>query len=509
MNGRPAALRGIALVLLALSSLLGAPAASVAAPHIEVRKVLDTTALGDPYVFDVDPGGKVLVLTRDNIRDAGTGSNLFGEALRHPAWLAFAGDKLQVISEGALFVVDGGKPRKLLDVPLKRRIFVPDGERTFISGVTAAGKPMLYVYKESSGHKALLELDVPIDAMALARGALFFSAGPRIYTLREGGPAKLLAYLPNFSHIPSLAIDDRNSVLYFSDGDHLYAVRGDDFVFVRRGVGGMLRWRNGSLYVLSWRDHLLLRMDGLAEALAAAGTLVPLEDPCRPPVLSLYCEAEEKRAQLKVVTMLEGSTDSGDTAARNELGAYAAEQKKALERIGAGLAQEAAAGAQAVLWGAGLEPKAIRATESIATTGKGVGLTLWNGSGIRIGPDSKAVLDACGPSDECRLTLEKGLLYFEPYKPPAEGMAVPPPREYVITTGAATLRFGQARLALYASGGTTAVVVLEGRVKAVTSAGESVILASGETIEVKRGARPGAPGRAEMDRLNKWWEEIR
>jgi hypothetical protein len=500
---------GIAFALLAATLLFGMPAASFAASRIEVRKVLDAASLGDPVAFDVDPGGKVFVLTRDNVFDAGSGKRLFGEPLPDPAWLGFAGDRLQLVSDGALFVVDGGKPRRLLEVPLERRVFASDADRSFIGGVTPSGKPLLFIRKEGAGHKPLLELDAPIDAMALGGDALFFAVGPGIYTLREGGPARLLAHLPGFPHIPSLAVDDRNGVLYFSDGDHLYAVRGKEVGVVRRGVGGMLRWRNGGLYILSRRDHALLRMDGLPEALASAGTLVPLEDPCRPPVLSLYCEAEEKRSLLKALAALEDAIDPGDAASRDELAAGMAEQKAPYGKARSAIEKAAAAGDLAVLWGGGSAPRTVRAGEPIATEGSGAGLSLWDGSGIRIGADSRLVVDACGPSGECRQTLGKGLLYFEPYTPPVEGMAVPPPRDYVIVAGALTLRFGAARLALFASADRTALVVLEGRVRAVTAGGDAVIVADGETLDVGRGERPGSPSPAELERLNPWWREIR
>jgi hypothetical protein len=501
--------RGIfACVLLGLSVLLATPVGASAA-KIEVRKMLDTSILGDPFVFDVDPAGAVLVLTGENIYDAGAERFLFGEPLKNPGWLAFAGGKLQFLSNDALFVVDGGMPRKLLDVPLKSRVFAPDGERTYIGGITTAGKPELFLYKEGMGHKALLELDAPIDAMVLARGKLFFSVGPRIYVLGEGGPARLFAHLPGFSHIPSIAVDDRNGLLYFSDGDNIYAVRGGDFVVVRRGVGGMLRCREGDLYVLSWRDHSLFRMSGLSEAFTSAGALIPLEDPCKGPVLTLYCGAEQKRAVLKTLAVLEGSIAPGDAAARDELGAYMARQKKEYERIVAALEKEAAAGEKGVLWGGGVEPKPIGTNATIATGGFGVGLTLWDGSGIRVGPESKTVVGDCGPSRECRETLEKGLLYFEAGKPPVEGMAGPAPREFIIDTEALTLRFGQARIAVFASADRTSVVVIEGRAKATMSGGESVIVASGETLEARRGERPGVPAPADMERLNKWWEGIR
>jgi len=497
------------LCFIALSFFLATTGGAFSATGSDAQRMLDTTTLGDLFAYDVDQGGAVLVLTRDNIYDASAGNFLFGEPLKNPRGLAFAGGKLQFLANGGLFVVDGRMPRKLLDVPLKNEVFASDAERTFISGITSSGKPVLFIYKEGLGHKPLLELDAPIDAMAFARGVLFFSTGPRIYALREDGPAKLFAHLPGFPHIPFIAVDDRHGPLYFSDGHNIYAVRGGDFAVVRTGLGGMLRCREGDLYVLSRRDHALFRMSGLSEAFSADDTHVPLEDSCKTPALPLYCGAEEKRAVLKSLAELEGTVEPGDAAARDELAAYMATQKKEYERIMAALEKEAATGAKGVLWGGGLEPKTIGANTSIATEGKGVGLTLWDGSGIRVGPESKAVVGDCGPSRECRLTLEKGLLYFEAGEPPVEGMSGPAPREFVIATDALGLRFGSARLAVFASGDQTAVVVLEGRMKAVPPQGESVIAASGETFEAQRGERPGVPVPAEMGRLNKWWEEIR
>jgi hypothetical protein len=51
--------------------------------------------------------------------------------------------------------------------------------------------------------------------------------------------------------------------------------------------------------------------------------------------------------------------------------------------------------------------------------------------------------------------------------------------------------------------------VAEGRVKAVTPRGETVIVAAGETFEAAKGEPTGAPAAADMKRLNPWWESIR
>lgn len=501
---------GVACALLALATILATPAAALS-PRVEVHKALDTAVLGDPYVFDVGPDGAVLVLTGDNIFDAGTEGPLFGEPLKDPAWLAFAGKNLQFLVDDALYVVDGRGPRKLLDVPLKSRVFASDGERTFLAGISPDGKPLLFLFKESAGHKALLELDAPVDAMALARGELFFSVGPRIYALREGGPARPFAVLPGFSRIPSIAVDDARGLLYFSDGDDIYAVRGGSFVVVRRGLGGMLRCRAGDLYILSWREHALFRMSGLSEALLSAGALAPWKDPCEDPVIGLYCRAERERATLRVAVEI---SVSGGTANRadnsGEMAAYIAARKKELDRIGTALAKEAAAGAEGVLWGGDAEPKAIGVNASVATGKRGAAVALWDGSDLRVGPDSKAALGECRPSGTCRQSLESGLLYFASQGPPGDGIGIRRPCGFEISTRALTFGFESARLAVFASGDTTAVLVLEGRVRAASPAGgESVILAAGEMLEARRGEPPGTPRVAETERINRWWEKIR
>jgi ferric-dicitrate binding protein FerR (iron transport regulator) len=186
-----------------------------------------------------------------------------------------------------------------------------------------------------------------------------------------------------------------------------------------------------------------------------------------------------------------------------------AEEKKELVRIMAGLEKEAEAGSGGIRWGGGMEPKTIRPND-VFTTGKdGIGVTLWDGSEIRVGPDSKAVVGDCGPGRECRQTLENGLLYFESGRPPVEGMAIPAIRGVVIATEALSVSFPSARLVVFASGGSAVVAVLEGRVKAVTSRGETAIIAPGETFEARKGEPSGDPRPAEMEKLNKWWEVIR
>lgn len=505
MSGIPGNIRYLVCTLLTLAILL-APVRGMAA-KVEVRMLLDTSPLGDTYVYDVDPAGAVLVMTRDNIYDAGGREYLFGEPLKKPGWLTFAGGKLLFMANGGLFAVNGKMPAKLLDVPLTNRIFAADGERTFIAGVTSDGKPLLFLFKEGLGYKPLLTLDIPIGAMTLARGTLFFSMGKRIYTLREDGQARLLADLPDIPAITSLVVDENTGILYFSDGDNLYAMRGNDFVVVRHGLGGMLRWRGGDLYLLSWRDHALFRLRGLAEAFSSSETLVPLKDPCLDSVMSLFCRAEEKRALLKSLAQVEKMTPVEEVATRAELAGAMFEQKAEQGRVMSDLEKQATAGTVGICWGGGREPQTVSPGTRVTTATKGVGVTLWNGSEFRIGPDSTMFFNECPPEGQCRQTLERGLLHVATQNIEPAGNASP--GTVSLATEAMTFSFGAGRFVFFASGGQTAIVVLEGRVEGGTPKGEKVAIAAGETLEVRQGEALGVPKPAEMKRLNRWWEKIR
>jgi hypothetical protein len=504
MNGIPRNIRHVGCILLTLAIVLATVRG--AAAKVEVRMLLDTSPLGDTYVYDVDPAGGVLVLTRDNIYDAGGREYLFGEPLKKPGWLTFAGGKLLFMANGGLFAVAGKMPAKLLDVPLTKRMAAGDGERIYIAGVTAEGKPLLFLFKEGVGYKPLLELDTPVDAMALARGTLFFSAGKRIYTLREDGEARLFAHLPGMPAITSLSVDESAGILYFSDDENLYAVRGNDFVVVRHGLGGMLRWRGGDLYVLSRRDHALFRLRGLAEAFSSPETLVPLKDPCLDSVMSLFCRAEEKRALLKTLAQVEEVTPVEDVATRAELAGAVFEHKAELDRVNSDLEKQVAAGVVGIRWGGGQEPQPVTSGTRITTAGKGVGVSLWNGSELRVGPETTALFNDCLPAGHCRQTLERGLLHIETLTLPNQENA---PASFSLSTGAMNLSFSAAQFAVYAAGGETAIVVMAGRVDGVTPKGEKVTIAAGETLELKRDEMPGVARPAEMQRLNRWWEKIR
>lgn len=509
LRPRPVASALFASALFA-SALATQAAVAAAAPRVEVHKLADTASVGEVFDFDVDAGGAVLLLTRDNICDAGSRECLFGAPLEDPAWVSLAGGKLRLIARGALFAAEGGSLRKLVDVPLKSPVAAADGERVFVAGITPEGRSVLFLHKGGQGHKPLLELDVPVAAMTIRRGALLFTAGPGIFGLKENGKAALLARLPAFRFIPSIAADDETGTIYFSDGESTFAMLGNAFVVVRQGMGGVLRFRNGNLYILSFRDRALFRLSGLSRALLQPGAVARLPDPCPPPVLSLYCESDRIRANLKALSALSRAGKDADPAAASELAAAAAEQKKELATVMAAMAKQAAGGTAGIAWGGGGDPGAVGAGAQVAAGSAGQGVTLWDGTEVRLGPHSTAAVEDCRPGGECRLSLKKGLLHVRtPDARAEEGAGQGAPRRFAVSTDTMTLGFESGEVTLHSDGETATVVVIEGRVKATSPGGGSATLVSGEMLEARRGAPLGTSAAAAMDRLNRWWEKVR
>ncbi|GAB4371050.1 MAG: hypothetical protein Kow00128_18580 [Deltaproteobacteria bacterium] len=502
---------GAACTALALLAMIApaVPARSAAASaRVTVRRVADFPALGSAFAFDVAPDGAALILSEDNILDAGTGAPLFGEPLRHPSWISLAGGKLAFLTNGSLFVLSGTTPKKRVDVPLRSPVLASDGERIFAAGVTPGGRSVLFLIREEAGHRPLLELDAPVDAMEIVGKTLFFSSGPTLFALREGGNAAPVARLPGIPAIVSMAADPGNGVLYFSDGEDLFALCKGRFALVRRGMGGALRHRGGALYLLSWTRRALFRIEGLSAALSDPDSVSPLRDPCGEPDVALFCRAERERAERSARARLaKAYRDAGDPGTAEAL--LAPDGEEEARRTAEALAKRAEAGVPAMSWGGGRDPKAVGPGAEISGGKEGAGLALWEGSRVLVGPDSAAVLEECAPGKECRLTLVRGVLHFEGGRPAADGTAIPGLSGYTIDAGGLRFSFRDATLVLSAAGDSTVAVVLSGRLAAAAPGGPSAVLAAGEMIEIPKGSEPGPPRPVDLARLNRWWEEIR
>lgn len=503
--------RRLRLALAIAAALTGAGARASPPPaaptRLAVERLLDTRPLGAPLAFDVREDGGALLVAGGEVVDAATGRPWLASSVARPGWIDVSGGAPRLLAAGGLYALDGRRPRLLVEAALAGGLLAVDGPRTWVSGVNGEGRALLLLHEEGKGHRPVLEVEAPIDALAAGGGALFFASGRSIWTLREGQPARRLLRLPGLERVVSLALDARRGVLYLSDGEATYALRGDGLVIVHRALGGMLRLRGDDLWVLSWRSGTLSRLRGLGPLLATPGAAAPWKDPCLGPVVGLQCRALAERALLEAI---------GDPAEAGEripgadvasLARVVEARQTVLAALEADLAREAAAGAVGVAWTADADPSPVGAVP-LATGGRGAVVTLWNGRELRLGAATALDADGCRPGAACRLGLRRGLLYLAPALPsavPAPGVHTP---GLLVAAGDVAVALDGAEAALFASEGTVAVLVLQGRARLRGAGPGDVAVSAGEVLEVQRGEPTGAPVAVEAARISRWWEKV-
>lgn len=504
----PPAIRGAAAIALLVAVAAPLTAGGAGRPRVEVQRLLDTGPLGDSFAFDVRPDGSVILVDGDQVVDGATRRPLLAAPLPQIAWVESGDGEPRLLAGEGLYALSGGTPRLLVEAPLAARVLAVDGVRTYVAGVDRDGRALLFVHEEGKGHRPLLELDEPVDAMVAGRGVLFFSSGQAIWVLRPGQPARRLARLPGLSRVVSLALDPGRATLYFSDGEATYALRGSSFALVHPGLGGMLRWRGDDLHVLSWQDRALFRMRGLGTAMATPGVVASWKDPCLAPVVEKYCQAMAERTLLDAIGDPPGDGPVGTAGVDVAwLARVAAARRESLASIDAALAREAARGVVGVVWTRDGQPRTVGAGAKVETGGRGAILTLWNGSEVQIGPDSRIVLKECRSAGTCRLALERGLLHAQERKAAS-------PEEHSSTGGMSVSAAGLdvsidgAEISVFAGKDLSALLVLAGQARAHRPGEATQVVSTREMLEWRPGQPPAPPTATDADRVSRWWEDV-
>ncbi len=502
----------LALATAALTSAL-AGAGTLAAPppaapaRLTVERLLDTRPLGAPVAFDVREDGGALLIAGGEVVDGATGRPWLAAPVARPGWIDVSGGAPRLLAAGGLYALDGRSPRLLAEAALAGGLLAVDGPRTWITGVDGEGRAILYLHEEAKGHRPVLETEAPIDALAAGGGALFFASGRSIWTVREGQPARRLLRLPGLDRVVSLALDVRRGLLYLSDGEATYALRGDGLVMIHRSLGGTLRFRGDDLWVLSWRAGSLSRLRGLGPMLATPGGVRPWKDPCLAPVVGLHCRALAERALLEAIgdpAEAGGRIPGADVAS---LARVVESRRASLAGLEAELAREAAAGAVGVAWTADADPNPVGAAP-LATGARGAFVTLWNGRELRLGGATALGAGGCRPGAPCRLELRRGLLHLGSERPTGHLASGRRPPELLVAAGDAVLVLDGAEAALFASEGSVDVLVLEGRVRLRRAGADELAASAGELLELRRGELPGLPVAVDAAHINRWWEKV-
>jgi hypothetical protein len=181
--------------------------------------------------------------------------------------------------DGLLFVVrdkelvyldSNGDINTLFELPSLGMRITAGSDRMYLFEPHGLNGSALYAYFKGRAYQKILESPGPIEAVAESRERVLFSTGEAIYGFALGAPLQLLLVAPGKTKIRSIAIDQERSILYFSTATAIYALHRERVIPITREIGGLLKWHQGSLYVLSVAESVLLRLVGLPAVVTGA-----------------------------------------------------------------------------------------------------------------------------------------------------------------------------------------------------------------------------------------------
>lgn len=220
--------------------------------------------LGELKNFDVTGSGAIILLTNNNLFDAGAKRFIVSKedpCLRN---LCCASDgTLFAVSGNTLECLSGGAFENLTILPSAGMQIADGGKgRIYLFGGETEPNRALYMIEEGKGYIKICEMPKKILALVASQDTVYFSVANDIYEIKFGGKFKLICRIPG-PEISSLAIDNNTSVIYFTAGKALYGLSKDKITFVGENFGEILRFSNGALYVLKPSAGTLIRITGL------------------------------------------------------------------------------------------------------------------------------------------------------------------------------------------------------------------------------------------------------
>ena len=271
----------LAVAVIVVLALAGEPSETrywVAGPlRLETLVTADAAerlGLGPTVPFDVAPrdgpvvlhaAGRVVQVERRGSADVQ--ATPIGDLADVSALSIDDGGTVWIVRAGRAGMLDGGQVRELFAVPPGGRLELvasPAGDRVYLFGREAPGELARgFVVVDRTGRvERPVTTEEPVVAVAAGRDRVFFATPAAIYAL-EGDELRLVVNLPEPLAVTSLAWDETNRVLLVATADAVFAMRGLVGVSITRGLGGIVRTRAGTLYVLDPARRVLVRITGL------------------------------------------------------------------------------------------------------------------------------------------------------------------------------------------------------------------------------------------------------
>jgi len=233
-------------------------------------------ALGDSFSpeFDVMPDSGVVVANASGLLLLHVGP----DGTEADRLAATAPDSFALDGRGAVLSIIGPYFGQLEDNEYSRAVPLPyDGMRLAGSSIPGAAylfggharygnmEPPNRVYGFYSDGTLQIEAEIPDPVVAVADNsqAIYLATAHEILRVSEKDIHLVMRLPEQLGEITSIATQSDDKALYFATGKETFVVSGMSAVSVLRNLGGIIRMRNGNLYVWSPTRKIMVGVGGL------------------------------------------------------------------------------------------------------------------------------------------------------------------------------------------------------------------------------------------------------
>ena len=185
------------------------------------------------------------------------------------------GDRFTMDAGGAMFITRFDELHQLGPRGLQPVAKMPSA----LIGASSRHPGLLYVFGDgdvflisdvegSSRRITVIENGEPIGALCEAADGYYVATGRVLHQIYGERKRLVFEFPESGGPIESLACTDRADLLFASTASTVYALFGTTAVPITRDFGGVIRWRDGRLFVLDRQRDYLVGIAGIEEALA-------------------------------------------------------------------------------------------------------------------------------------------------------------------------------------------------------------------------------------------------
>lgn len=247
---------------------------------VEVNYLLTpkrTASFAPPFGrdFDVAASGNIIIADSGSLLELEpdgqtlTAAKVNGDIPAPDSFALDDGEVLLTIAGDYFGQLDEGEYSRAVPLPVKGMRLAPSANAgtVYLFGGEGVVSRRLYAMHRDGKFNVLVDLPEAVTAVADTQHAIYVATASEIYRV-QGPVLQLVIRLPeNTQPVVSLAASADDKLLYFASPRRVYALHGLAAISIVNDAGGMLRMRNGNLYLWDQARSLLVSLTGVETAL--------------------------------------------------------------------------------------------------------------------------------------------------------------------------------------------------------------------------------------------------